>query len=371
LLLNYLPLDKSQWSDYLSKKRTNYSNFVKDLLINNAEGAEEDEEKDHPLNLNPDSKWQQFFKDNDVLLQIDKDVRRLLPEISFFQSNTSYPCDLVIDGAIPRLHERVAFASLQAGNVVKRGIGLVTSSSKKATKEGGKVASECHWEVVERILFIYAKLNPGQSYVQGMNEIMGPIYYVLATDSNEEWRRWAEADSFYLFTNLMGEIRDFFIRSLDNSTSGIRKMMELLVGRVSNRDAQVARLLTFQEIHPQYYAFRWITLLLSQEFPLPDVLRIWDSLLADKKRFDFLIDLCCAMIIHVRGELLSSDFAHNMKLLQNYPPIDVRDILALASTFISTNSSSKCTTPSASTSTSTLSNTSSTTTTTSDSTDEQ
>ena len=25
---------------------------------------------------------------------------------------------------------------------------------------------EAHWEVVERILFLYAKLNPGQGYVQ-------------------------------------------------------------------------------------------------------------------------------------------------------------------------------------------------------------
>ena len=25
---------------------------------------------------------------------------------------------------------------------------------------------EAHWEVVERILFIYSKLNPGQGYVQ-------------------------------------------------------------------------------------------------------------------------------------------------------------------------------------------------------------
>lgn len=28
---------------------------------------------------------------------------------------------------------------------------------------------EANWEVVERMLFIYAKLNSGQSYVQGMN----------------------------------------------------------------------------------------------------------------------------------------------------------------------------------------------------------
>ena len=41
---------------------------------------------------------------------------------------------------------------------------------------------------MQRILFLYAKLNPGQSYVQGMNEIIGPIYYVLASDPNNEWR---------------------------------------------------------------------------------------------------------------------------------------------------------------------------------------
>ena len=47
---------------------------------------------------------------------------------------------------------------------------------------------EAHWEVVERILFVFSKLNSGQSYVQGMNEIIGPIYYTFATDPNAEWR---------------------------------------------------------------------------------------------------------------------------------------------------------------------------------------
>ena len=47
---------------------------------------------------------------------------------------------------------------------------------------------EAHWEVVERILFIYAKLNPGIAYVQGMNEIVGPLYYTFATDPSSEWK---------------------------------------------------------------------------------------------------------------------------------------------------------------------------------------
>lgn len=60
---------------------------------------------------------------------------------------------------------------------------------------------EAHWEVCERILFIFARLNPGIAYVQGMNEILGPIYYTFVTDSKES-EEHAEADSFFCFTGL-------------------------------------------------------------------------------------------------------------------------------------------------------------------------
>lgn len=39
-----------------------------------------------------------------------------------------------------------------------------------------------HYDVLSRLLFIYAKVNPGLCYVQGMNEILAPIYYALMTD---------------------------------------------------------------------------------------------------------------------------------------------------------------------------------------------
>lgn len=56
---------------------------------------------------------------------------------------------------------------------------------------------EAHWEVVERILFIYAKLNPGIAYVQGMNEIVGPIYYTFATDPNSQWKGQCRAAAYF------------------------------------------------------------------------------------------------------------------------------------------------------------------------------
>jgi len=36
---------------------------------------------------------------------------------------------------------------------------------------------ETHSDVMSRILFIYAKLNPGIKYTQGMNEVLAVIYY--------------------------------------------------------------------------------------------------------------------------------------------------------------------------------------------------
>lgn len=41
-------------------------------------------------------------------------------------------------------------------------------------------------EALKNILIIFAKLNPGVKYVQGMNEILAPLYYVLKNDPDEE-----------------------------------------------------------------------------------------------------------------------------------------------------------------------------------------
>lgn len=41
-------------------------------------------------------------------------------------------------------------------------------------------------EALKNILIVFAKLNPGIRYVQGMNEILAPLFYVFRNDPNEE-----------------------------------------------------------------------------------------------------------------------------------------------------------------------------------------
>ncbi|CAH1786642.1 unnamed protein product [Owenia fusiformis] len=329
LLLNYLPLRPADWPDHLKKQRAAYMHFIDEIIIQPGtdragQGNSDVTFEDHPLNPNPESQWNTYFKDNDMLLQIDKDCRRLCPDLAFFQNATSYPClELVTNETeIETLRKRVEYQVLKSETVQRNRSGITNMIARKRAKSMNaeyytlSEGQEAHWEVVERILFIYGKLNPGQGYVQGMNEIIGPIYYTFASDPSKEGQENAEADTFYCFTNIMSDIRDNFIKSLDDSECGIGALMQRLMEILKKKDLALWVRLDQQEIKPQFFAFRWITLLLSQEFSLPDVQRIWDSLFSAEDRNEFLLLICCAMLILLRNDILNNDFSTNMKLVQ-------------------------------------------------------
>jgi hypothetical protein len=136
---------------------------------------------------------------------------RLCPDLSFFQRETDYPCSEIMnqEAGFESLRKRIVSTSLKVesqsqsrltgrlefqSNIglfqKKNGLSLTTydDNEYQLLPDG----HEAHWEVVERILFVFSKLNSGQSYVQGMNEIIGPIYYTFATDPNSEWRGWCK-----------------------------------------------------------------------------------------------------------------------------------------------------------------------------------
>ena len=324
LLLNYLPLEKSQWSPHLTKQRNFYKNYVEDMVVHPDDVNGKCSQVDHPLNDNPDSQWGTFFKDNEILLQIDRDVRRLSPDISFFQQPTQCTIHHLLGypDNIETLTKRVEKCNLESSVIGTSKGGLKNVTLKKVRNEEYEIlpnGEEAHWQVVERILFVFAKLNPGIAYVQGMNEILGPLYYTFASDPDIEWQEHAEEDAFFCFTVIMGEIRDNFIKSLDNSAHGIGEEMNRLLSLLQVKDLELWTDLQKKQVKPQFFAFRWITLLLSQEFILPDVMRLWDSLFSDPDRFEFLLHVCCAMLVLLREHILKGDFAVTLKMIQNFP----------------------------------------------------
>jgi hypothetical protein len=74
-----------------------------------------------------------------------------------------------------------------------------------------------------------------------------------------------------------------------------------------NYDPDMARLLARQELPPFVWCFRWISLLFAQDLTLPDVIRLWDSLVADPLRFQFVMYVAVAAVLEKREELLRPD----------------------------------------------------------------
>lgn len=142
ILLGYLGNVKCEWCTILQEKRQLYRQFISECKFgpahvrNNkwetisdemviAPGASSNITSDHPLSDGPESAWSTFFKDNEFLLQIDKDVRRLCPDISFFQQATEFPCDEIVkSNGARRLHTRVTPSTLSSANVERKGLGL-------------------------------------------------------------------------------------------------------------------------------------------------------------------------------------------------------------------------------------------------------
>ena len=65
LLLGYLPGKRKHWAEVTREKRALYTQLIQEMIVTGPEDKSPELE-DHPLNPNPTSQWQSFFKDNEV-----------------------------------------------------------------------------------------------------------------------------------------------------------------------------------------------------------------------------------------------------------------------------------------------------------------
>uniref|UniRef100_A0A0A9CQZ7 Rab-GAP TBC domain-containing protein n=1 Tax=Arundo donax TaxID=35708 RepID=A0A0A9CQZ7_ARUDO len=160
LLLGYLPNDRSLWEQEMAKKRSEYAAFKDEFLLNpvggnsrtsaieghHSENAEhvdngflhrsEVTQEEHPLSLGKSSAWNQFFEYSEIMEQIDRDVKRTHPDMHFFCGDSSF--------------------------------------------------AKSNQESLKNVLLIFAKLNAGIRYVQGMNEILAPLFFVFRSDPDDK-----------------------------------------------------------------------------------------------------------------------------------------------------------------------------------------
>lgn len=272
-----------------------------------------------------------------------------------------------------------------------------TRGSKIGSGKSIRTYTDRHWHSLLRILYIYALLNPSIGYVQGMNEVLFIVLYVFGTssamptpvsddDENANSSPFegasgdhAEADAFWCFSALVGEVRDLYdfdgidhasanlrvsndrqqsnLANTQKGSSGMGSLLKRFSLRLRWLDSELLKTLRDHSLDPRlpYYSFRWLACLLCTELSLPSLVRVWDALLAESNeskgaesddtspKIDFLIDVSCALLINIRSQLLDalsdSDseeedvFTQAMNILQLYPDDDIGPILEMATLF--------------------------------------
>ncbi|EGR32537.1 TBC1 domain protein [Ichthyophthirius multifiliis] len=312
ILLNYLPKQRQKWVQTLQNSQQSYIQFLQDFLKKINKPEENKNITDHhPLNTQENNIWTQYFQDHEIFSQIEKDTERTRQEIEFFTKLTMRDDNIY----------QIPFQTQIRLEKIK----------KQQTLE------ERHCDVLSRILFIYAKLNNAVLYVQGMNEILAPLYYVMQAEREfdlnflhlyiQDELFQTECGAFYIFTHLMSFIKDRFIRELDDYQQGIRSKCFEFRSFLHKNDSQLAAHFDKMDVDPHFYALRWILLLFTQEFSIDKVIQLWDCLFSQDNMIKYIYYIGLAILKIKRKQLMSNDFAVIMVCLQQISHLNINQII--------------------------------------------
>jgi hypothetical protein len=192
-----------------------------------------------------------------------------------------------------------------------------------------------HLRRLERALYVFSTLNVGLGYMQGFNELVAPLYYVLLKSMDTLFDGdidVVESLTFHCLQELLTKtaLHEFYTTQDKSSMilHRVREFEELMAKHLPDAARIVKRL----KIHPLFYCLRWFTLLFAQEHDLPTLLMIWDSLWAHFGQFvEYLYCMALGHIHAVEGRLSMSNYGQTLSALQNLEiTTDVKEVLLFA-----------------------------------------
>ncbi|CAM9502600.1 unnamed protein product [Chrysoparadoxa australica] len=195
-----------------------------------------------------------------------------------------------------------------------------------------------HQEVVqrgmERVLYIWAIRHPASGYVQGINDLLTPMYLVFLSEHMDECTeaeaqsvdvsqvgadllQEVEADAYWCLTKILDNIQDHYTAM----QPGLQRMILRLEELVKRIDSSLHN--SFEVRAGLYYsqfAFRWMNCLLMRELPLSAILRAWDTYLAEPDGFEsFHVYVCAALLLKFSSVLQEKEFQDMVIFLQDLP----------------------------------------------------
>eukprot|EP00158_Paraphelidium_tribonemae_P004612 Partr_v1_DN26872_c0_g1_i3_m40406 putative TBC1 domain family member len=193
-------------------------------------------------------------------------------------------------------------------------------------------------KALERLLYCWAIRHPASGYVQGINDLATPFFQVFLSeyldkqadvencniqDIANDALDCVEADTFWCLSKLLDGIQDNYTHAQPGILRQIQKMTEL-IGRI---DAKLLEHLQGQNIDFIQFAFRWMNCLLMREMTMNNVIRMWDTYLAEGPDgfSDFHIYVCAAFLSKWSEHLRGLEFQDLIMFLQNLPTKDWKE----------------------------------------------
>lgn len=187
---------------------------------------------------------------------------------------------------------------------------------------------------LERILYCWAIRHPASGYVQGINDLATPFFQIFLSAHissenieavnlvalTDELLDQVEADTFWCLSRLLDGIQDNYTHAQPGILRQIQRMKEL----VSRIDVPLYTHITQQGIDFIQFAFRWINCLLMRELSMTNIVRMWDTCLAEGPDgfSNFHTYICTAFLAKWSAQLRKMDFQEILLFLQALPTRD-------------------------------------------------
>ncbi|KKY21962.1 putative gtpase-activating protein gyp7 [Phaeomoniella chlamydospora] len=147
-----------------------------------------------------------------------------------------------------------------------------------------------HMEQMKDMLLTYNEYNRSLGYVQGMSDLLSPIYAVMQDD----------AVAFWAFVGFMSRMERNFLRD----QSGMRAQLLALDQLVQLLDPQLYLHLESADSTNFFFFFRMLLVWYKREFEWADTLRLWEILWTDYQSSQFHLFVAVAILERHRDVII-------------------------------------------------------------------
>jgi hypothetical protein len=117
------------------------------------------------------------------------------------------------------------------------------------------------------------------------------------------------------------------MRSKDKTEQGIEKKMYILEELIKYYDYEIYAKLKKENIEMHFFAFKWMTLFFSQDYEIWDILRLWDTIMAQENKFEIVYMLILAILKIKKEDIFNNENPGVLMVFQDITDISIDTLL--------------------------------------------